>query len=235
MHSQGVKCACVCVCVCVSQVVAAAAVAAAEDASSVIDTQPLSNATEPGAVIRSFLRQVPVGRYTLDPLAAGPIVLAQRYNPHATELMPSLRRTSAFSGAQPTSAAGGGGPAPTAAPAGAAGAHPYAASPMFKTPVTGSLPLQALSKSKYLPRIIAYEPPSVQQPVPLPVLVYTEFVELPPIEAAQAAAIRAAITAARQAEAAIEEGHTKAVPFADTRSAEAQAADSEVLEQVCAM
>ncbi len=53
-----------------------------------------------------------------------------------------------------------------------------------------------------------------------------------PIEEAQAAAIRAAIAAAKQAEEVIEEGHTRAVPFPDTRGDEARAADAEVLEQV---
>lgn len=52
------------------------------------------------------------------------------------------------------------------------------------TPGTG------LSSVQYLPRILAYEPPSLRQPSPLPVLVYRELLELPQLSADSVSAIR---------------------------------------------
>ncbi len=141
--------------------------------------------------------------FSLDPLPVGPTALAQRYNPHETELLPVLRRTSAFTG-PPTG--------PNSAPPGATSSLSAPVSPFFgrvptlvtpspanecclaspsrctgagANPVPGAAPplahgpgLQPYSKTKYMPRVIAYEPPSVQPQAPLPVLLYTEFIEL---------------------------------------------------------
>jgi hypothetical protein len=100
------------------------------------------------------------------------------------------------------------------------------------TPAGPALPIEPLSKSKYLPRVVAQHQPAPPPPPPLPVLLYNEVLHLPRIEPHTGAAIEAALAAAQQEEAAIEEGHTRTVPFADTRPEEARAADAEVLQQV---
>ncbi|GFH12673.1 uncharacterized protein HaLaN_08401 [Haematococcus lacustris] len=87
------------------------------------------------------------------------------------------------------------------------------------------------SHYRYMPRVIAYEPPAPPRVPQLPVLLYREFVELPVIEPTTADAIRAAIRAADQAAALIEEGQTRAVPHADLRPEGAQLQEEEVLEQ----
>lgn len=188
----------------------AAGVRAAAFKDSIVDVQPLAGAQESGSKVHSYLRQVPLSSHALAPMPIGQIALAQRYDPQAAHFIPSLKRTSVVTTTASQAATG-------------------AAQSNGNTTQSSKLPF---SFTKYMPKIVAYTPQTTQPTAALPVLVYTEFVELSRIEEQQGKAIEAAIVAAEQLEVAIEEGHTRAVPFPDTRPEDARIADAEVLQQV---
>ncbi|GFH07112.1 uncharacterized protein HaLaN_01867, partial [Haematococcus lacustris] len=179
-----------------------------------LDTQPLNGGAEPGAVVRSFLQQLPPAEPVLTPLVVGATAWAQRFDPLATELLPALKRPS------------------LAMPPVAMASLQQLGELAMAGPNDGPLPYSAY---QYMPRVIAYEPPAPPRVPQLPVLLYREFVELPVIEPTTADAIRAAIRAADQAAALIEEGQTRAVPHPDLRPEGAQLQEEEVLEQILAL
>ncbi|GIL71263.1 hypothetical protein Vretifemale_1865 [Volvox reticuliferus] len=61
-------------------------------------------------------------------------------------------------------------------------------------------PGAGLSSVQYLPRILAYEPPSVRQPPPLPILIYRELLELPQLSSETVSNIREVLAQQAHAE-----------------------------------
>ena len=181
-------------------------------ASVQLDTRPLLGAKEPGVVVHSLLSQMAQAPAAPSPLPVGVVALVQRYNPHATELLPALRRASRLdqpdlprrstddsSGTSPFSGGGGGG-------------APPADTKLWQ----------------YMPRVCAYEPPRTRLPPSSPVLAYREVVEHPQLSEAHVEVIRALLAAAEQEEAGKVERHEGAVPLPDQREESHKVAEQEV-------
>ncbi|KAG2498338.1 hypothetical protein HYH03_003597 [Edaphochlamys debaryana] len=93
-------------------------------------------------------------------------------------------------------------------------------------------PGAGMSSVQYLPRVMGYEPPAVRQPAPLPVLLYRELLELPPLSQEAISNIREVLLNQTRTEQTQERLYAASVPLPDTRPASVRQADADVLAAI---